>query len=113
MLQGEHAPSEHVEQRKSEVKRKLRERSVPSSSFGRAFGFAQLGVGLVYGSATDYVSSVRLLLPTFSSCLFVSTCFACFIDRHVCGAACFWRVFQIYFLLATGLAVSRSLLACL
>ncbi|MCJ1422629.1 hypothetical protein MMC29_000509, partial [Sticta canariensis] len=53
-----HAPAqEQVAERKAEVKRKLRERRVPSSPIGRAFGFAQLGAGLAFGSASDYVSS--------------------------------------------------------
>ena len=49
---------ERVEERKSEVKRKLRERAVPASSMGRVFGFARLGAGLVYGSMSDSVSRV-------------------------------------------------------
>ena len=49
---------EKVEERKSEVKRKLRERAVPASSMGRVFGFARLGAGLVYGSMSDSVSRV-------------------------------------------------------
>ena len=41
---------------KAEVRRKLRERRVPSSPIGRAMGFAQLGASLVYGTVSDSVS---------------------------------------------------------
>lgn len=51
-------PEAKVEERKAVVKRKLRERRVPSSPLGRVFGFAQLGAGLAWGSVTDSVSSV-------------------------------------------------------
>ena len=51
-------PPAQVAERKAVVKRKLRERRVPSSPLGRVFGFAQLGAGLVYGSVSDSVSSV-------------------------------------------------------
>ena len=47
-----------VDERKSEVKRKLRERAVPASSIGRVFGFARLGASLAYGSMSDSVSRV-------------------------------------------------------
>ena len=58
-MQG--APTESkVAERKAVVKRKLRERAVPASPMGRIFGFAQLGAGLAYGSATDAVSRVCL-----------------------------------------------------
>ena len=43
-------------QKKEEVRRKLRERRVPSSPFGRVMGFAQLGASLVYGTMSDSVS---------------------------------------------------------
>ena len=38
------------------MRRKLRERRVPSSPIGRVFGFAQLGASLVYGTMSDSVS---------------------------------------------------------
>ena len=57
-MQGS-ASQEEVQERKSEVKRKLRERAVPASSMGRVFGFARLGASLAYGSMTDSVSRVR------------------------------------------------------
>ena len=47
---------EAVAQKKEEVRRKLRERRVPSSPFGRVMGFAQLGASLVYGTISDSVS---------------------------------------------------------
>jgi hypothetical protein len=43
-------------ERKEEVRRKLRERAVPASAFGRAAGFARLGASLVYGTMSDSVS---------------------------------------------------------
>lgn len=43
-------------QKGEEVQRKLRERRVPSSPFGRVMGFAQLGASLVYGTMSDSVS---------------------------------------------------------
>lgn len=45
-----------IEERKAEVRRKLRERAVPASPLGRAFGFARLGANLVYGTVSDSVS---------------------------------------------------------
>ena len=45
-----------MEERKAEVRRKLRERAVPASPLGRAFGFARLGANLVYGTVSDSVS---------------------------------------------------------
>ena len=45
-----------VAQKREEVRRKLRERRVPSSPFGRVMGFAQLGASLVYGTMSDSVS---------------------------------------------------------
>ncbi|BDA48587.1 Atypical kinase COQ8A, mitochondrial [Coccomyxa sp. Obi] len=44
-----------VAKQKAEVRRKLRERRVPSSPIGRAMGFAQLGASLVYGTVSDSV----------------------------------------------------------
>lgn len=38
------------------MRRKLRERRVPSSPIGRVMGFAQLGASLVYGTMSDSVS---------------------------------------------------------
>ena len=38
------------------MRRKLRERAVPASPLGRAFGFARLGANLVYGTVSDSVS---------------------------------------------------------
>lgn len=54
-----------MEERKAEVRRrKLRERAVPASALGRAFGFARLGASLVYGTVSDSVSRyVRGPLP--------------------------------------------------
>lgn len=46
-----------ISQQKEEVKKKLRERRVPSSAFGRAAGFAGMGASLVFGSMRDSVSS--------------------------------------------------------
>lgn len=46
---------EQVQAKKEEVRRKLRERRVPSSPFGRVAGFAQLGASLVYGTVADQV----------------------------------------------------------
>ena len=37
------------------MRRKLRERRVPSSPLGRVMGFAQLGASLVYGTMSDSV----------------------------------------------------------
>ena len=45
-----------ISEQKEEVKRKLRERRVPSSAFGRAAGFAGMGASLVFGSMRDSVS---------------------------------------------------------
>ena len=45
-----------VAQKREEVRRKLRERRVPSSPLGRVMGFAQLGASLVYGTMSDSVS---------------------------------------------------------
>ena len=39
------------------MRRKLRERRVPSSAIGRAWGFAQLGASLALGTASDSVSA--------------------------------------------------------
>jgi hypothetical protein len=50
------AQEELVAEKKAEVKRKLRERRVPSSPMGRVMGFAQLGASLVYGTVSDQVS---------------------------------------------------------
>jgi len=49
--------TEAIAQKKEEVRRKLRERRVPSSPFGRVMGFAQLGASLVYGTMSDSVSN--------------------------------------------------------
>ena len=38
------------------MRRKLRERAVPASPLGRAFGFARLGANLVYGTVSDSVT---------------------------------------------------------
>lgn len=47
------------------MKKKLRERRVPSSAFGRAAGFAGMGASLVFGSMRDSVSIMpqSLALP--------------------------------------------------
>ena len=50
------AQEESLTRQKAEVRRKLRERRVPSSPIGRVFGFAQLGASLVYGTMSDSVS---------------------------------------------------------
>lgn len=50
------AQEETLEEKKAEVRRKLRERRVPSSPMGRVMGFAQLGASLVYGTLSDQVS---------------------------------------------------------
>ena len=44
-----------VQAKKEEVKKKLKERRVPSSPIGRVAGFAQLGASLVYGTVADQV----------------------------------------------------------
>lgn len=49
--------AEAIAQKKEEVRRKLRERRVPSSPLGRVMGFAQLGASLVYGTMSDSVSN--------------------------------------------------------
>ncbi len=49
------AQEDSVAKQKAEVRRKLRERRVPSSPIGRAMGFAQLGASLVYGTVSDSV----------------------------------------------------------
>ena len=70
------ADSAQVEARKAGVKRKLRERAVPASSIGRAWGFTQLGAGLVFGSASDAVSRVHPPAAVFffhACCLHAST----------------------------------------
>ena len=41
------------------MKKKLRERRVPSSAFGRAAGFAGMGASLVFGSMRDSVSKMQ------------------------------------------------------
>lgn len=46
-----------ISEQKEEVKKKLRERRVPSSAFGRAAGFAGMGASLVFGSMRDSVST--------------------------------------------------------
>lgn len=48
-------PPVQVQAKKEEVRRKLRERRVPSSPIGRVAGFAQLGASLVYGTVADQV----------------------------------------------------------
>ena len=50
------AQEERLKEKKAEVRRKLRERRVPSSPVGRVMGFAQLGASLVYGTVSDQVS---------------------------------------------------------
>ena len=67
-MQGAADPAQ-VEERKVGVKRKLRERAVPASSIGRAWGFTQLGAGLVFGSASDAVSRVRTMPEQTCLCL--------------------------------------------
>lgn len=47
-----------ISEQKEEVKKKLRERRVPSSAFGRAAGFAGMGASLVFGSMRDSVSTL-------------------------------------------------------
>ena len=42
-----------ISEQKEEVRKKLRERRVPSSAFGRAAGFAGMGASLVIGSMRD------------------------------------------------------------
>ena len=49
--------SVQISEQKEEVKKKLRERRVPSSAFGRAAGFAGMGASLVFGSMRDSVST--------------------------------------------------------
>ena len=44
-----------ITDQKEEVRKKLRERRVPSSAFGRAAGFAGMGASLVFGSMRDSV----------------------------------------------------------
>jgi hypothetical protein len=46
-----------VQAKKEEVRRKLKERRVPSSPMGRVAGFAQLGASLVYGTVADQVTA--------------------------------------------------------
>ena len=48
-----------ISEQKEEVKKKLRERRVPSSAFGRAAGFAGMGASLVFGSMRDSVSIMQ------------------------------------------------------
>lgn len=48
---------DQISEQKEEVKKKLRERRVPSSAFGRAAGFAGMGASLVFGSMRDSVSN--------------------------------------------------------
>ncbi len=55
-----------ISEQKEEVRKKLRERRVPSSAFGRAAGFAGMGASLVFGSMRDSVS------PCLMSCLLYS-----------------------------------------
>lgn len=50
-------PYLQINEQKEEVKKKLRERRVPSSAFGRAAGFAGMGASLVFGSMRDSVST--------------------------------------------------------
>ena len=45
-----------ISEQKEQVKKKLRERRVPSSAIGRAAGFAGMGASLVFGSMRDSVS---------------------------------------------------------
>ena len=56
-----------VQAQKEEVKRKLRERRVPSSPIGRAAGFAQLGASLVYGTISDSISNYMCVSKLESS----------------------------------------------
>ncbi|KAK9837477.1 hypothetical protein WJX81_005202 [Elliptochloris bilobata] len=60
LVEGERAQLKQADavmaERKAEVRRKLRERAVPASPLGRAFGFARLGANLVYGTVSDSVS---------------------------------------------------------
>ena len=44
-----------ISEQKEQVRKKLRERRVPSSAFGRAAGFAGMGASLVFGSMRDSV----------------------------------------------------------
>ncbi|DBA83849.1 hypothetical protein WJX77_010712 [Trebouxia sp. C0004] len=48
---------DQISEQKEEVRKKLRERRVPSSAFGRAAGFAGMGASLVFGSMRDSVSN--------------------------------------------------------
>ncbi|KAL0047600.1 hypothetical protein WJX82_007565 [Trebouxia sp. C0006] len=48
---------DQISEQKEEVRKKLRERRVPSSAFGRAAGFAGMGASLVFGSMKDSVSN--------------------------------------------------------
>ena len=57
--------AQQIREQKEEVRKKLRERAVPSSAIGRAAGFAGMGASLVFGSMKD---SVRAL-PSFHLCL--------------------------------------------
>lgn len=63
--------AQQIREQKEEVRKKLRERAVPSSAITRAAGFAGMGASLVFGSMKD---SVRAL-PSFLLCL------------HMCGFA--------------------------
>ena len=56
-----------MQAKKEEVKRKLKERRVPSSAIGRVAGFAQLGASLVYGTMADSVSDLRSPPPCFTA----------------------------------------------
>ena len=57
-----------MQAKKEEVKRKLKERRVPSSAIGRVAGFAQLGASLVYGTMADSVGPRHLTIEfTFMS----------------------------------------------
>ncbi len=58
-LTGAHAaarPHDSAEPRAAPIKRKPRERRVPSSPFGRVMGFAGLGASLVAGTVRDSVA---------------------------------------------------------
>lgn len=54
-----------VQAKKEEVRRKLKERRVPSSPIGRVAGFAQLGASLVYGTVADQVGHIEQASTTF------------------------------------------------
>eukprot|EP01138_Halocafeteria_seosinensis_P012502 gb/GECG01012775.1/.p1 GENE.gb/GECG01012775.1/~~gb/GECG01012775.1/.p1 ORF type:complete len:699 (+),score=94.68 gb/GECG01012775.1/:1-2097(+) len=59
-LSGGHAAADGIVEETSGAyedapRKKLRERSVPSSSLGRLFGFGRMAAGLAFGTASDWV----------------------------------------------------------